>query len=168
MKDSSQEMQQSPGLILRAARDELKFSVDHVAHELHLRSSVVKAMEEEDYEQFNSDVFLKGYFRSYCRLVNLHEERMIELLDKQLCSRKQEREDAALQLKKLGQAKSRKKAFSIIAVVAFIVCVGGVGYSYTGNCERSHLKWVKWLKWTLFRGQIKLIQLKSLFRVVVS
>ena len=73
-----------PGRILRAAREELNYSIEQVAQELHLRPSVVLAMEEEKYEEFSSDVFLKGYFRSYCRLVNLHEERMVDLLESQL------------------------------------------------------------------------------------
>ena len=60
-----------PGRILRAAREELNFTVEQVAEELHLRPSVVLSMEAEKYEDFSSVVFLKGYFRSYCRLVNL-------------------------------------------------------------------------------------------------
>jgi cytoskeletal protein RodZ len=73
-----------PGAILAAARQELKLTVEGVANELHLRPSVVMDIEGENYEEFSSDVFLKGYFRSYCRLVGLHEARMVELLDKQL------------------------------------------------------------------------------------
>lgn len=73
-----------PGPILRAARDELRLSIEHVAERLHLRPSVVALIESETYDDFSSDVFLKGYFRSYCRLVGLHEERMVELLERQL------------------------------------------------------------------------------------
>lgn len=73
-----------PGAILAAARQELKLTVEGVANELHLRPSVVMDIEDENYEEFSSDVFLKGYFRSYCRLVGLHEARMVELLDNQL------------------------------------------------------------------------------------
>ena len=102
MTESPQDISSSPGKILKAARDELKYSIEHVAHELHLRACVVQAMEDEDYDQFSSDVFLKGYFRSYCRLVHLHEERMVELLDKQLSSRQKDREDAALLEKKIN------------------------------------------------------------------
>ncbi|WP_197475760.1 RodZ family helix-turn-helix domain-containing protein, partial [Oleiphilus sp. HI0043] len=88
MSKETADISSSPGLILRTAREELKFSIDHVAHDLHLRASVVQSMENEDYDDFSSDVFLKGYFRSYCRLVNLHEERMVELLEVQLRTRK--------------------------------------------------------------------------------
>ena len=129
MTDASQDITSNPGKILKTARDELKYSVEHVAHELHLRASVVTAMEEEDYDQFSSDVFLKGYFRSYCRLVHLHEERMVELLDKQLGSRKQEREDAALLEKKIKQIAMRKKVFVICSVM--LIAISLVAYIYT-------------------------------------
>ena len=129
MTDASQDITSNPGKILKTARDELKYSVEHVAHELHLRASVVTAMEDEDYEQFSSDVFLKGYFRSYCRLVHLHEERMVELLDKQLGSRKQEREDAVLLEKKIKQTATRKKAFVVASVM--LIAIGLIAYIYT-------------------------------------
>ena len=81
MSEQKKELNE-PGKILRTAREEMKLSLDQVADQLHLRPSVVEALEREDYSEFTSDVFLKGYFRSYCRLVNLHEGRMVELLDR--------------------------------------------------------------------------------------
>jgi cytoskeletal protein RodZ len=126
----------SPGLILKTARDELKLSIDHVAHELHLRSSVVKAMEDEDYDQFSSDVFLKGYFRSYCRLVSLHEERMVELLDTQLQCRKKAIETVALIEKKSDQAKTRKKVFIVLFVLIFLAGLGAYIFSLLNGSER--------------------------------
>lgn len=84
MTDPHAELQGNPGPILKAAREEQGLSLVEVAEKLHLRGSVVDAMEREDFAQFNSPIFLKGYFRSYCRLMKLHEERMLALLEKQL------------------------------------------------------------------------------------
>ena len=110
-----------PGRILRAAREELNYSIEQVAQELHLRPSVVLAMEEEKYEEFSSDVFLKGYFRSYCRLVNLHEERMVDLLESQLQGLKKDIDDAVHLIKKEEQVKKQKKAFLGFLLVTLIV-----------------------------------------------
>ncbi len=115
-----------PGRILRAARDELNYSAEQIAQELHLRPSVVLAMEEEQYTEFSSDVFLKGYFRSYCRLVNLHEERMVELLDVQLKLRQKDYDDAELVLKKGRQFKKRKKA--LLALILVLVILGASAF----------------------------------------
>jgi len=112
-----------PGRILRAAREELNYSIEQVAQELHLRPSVVLAMEEEKYEDFSSDVFLKGYFRSYCRLVNLHEERMVDLLESQLKGLQKDIDDAAHLIKKEQQVKKRKKVFGGLLLVTLIVGV---------------------------------------------
>lgn len=115
-----------PGAILRAAREEKSLSVEQVAEALHLRASVVSMMEQELYQDFDSDVFLKGYFRSYCRLVGLHEERMIELLDRQLVLLKQGLAEEAAEVKRAKQASQRKKlgryfAIAAIAVIAVLL-----------------------------------------------
>jgi len=112
-----------PGRILRAAREELNYSIEQVAQELHLRPSVVLAMEEEKYDDFSSDVFLKGYFRSYCRLVNLHEERMVDLLESQLKGLQKDIDDAAHLIKKEKQAKKQKKVLVGLLLIAVIVGV---------------------------------------------
>ena len=124
MTDSDQSSTTNPGIILKAAREELSYTIDSIAHELHLRSSVVKAMEDEDYDTFSSDVFLKGYFRSYCRLVRLHEERMVELLEKQLSKRKQVIDENAVKLKKTHQSKARRKALVVFSLVGLISSLG--------------------------------------------
>ena len=126
-----------PGRILSAAREELNYSIEQVAQELHLRPSVVLAMEEEKYDDFSSAVFLKGYFRSYCRLVNLHEERMVDLLETQLRGLQKDIDDAAHLVKKEKQVKKQKKAFIGLLLVAFIVGVFSFLFSlfYNGGEE---------------------------------
>ncbi|MFT7185348.1 MAG: cytoskeleton protein RodZ [Pseudohongiellaceae bacterium] len=127
-----------PGRILCAARGELNYSIEQVAQELHLRPAVVLAMEEEKYEDFGSDVFLKGYFRSYCRLVNLHEERMVDLLESQLQGLQKDIDDAAGVIKKEQHAKKQKKIIIGLVLVSLIVVVLAVVASlfYT-NMEPS-------------------------------
>lgn len=135
-----------PGLILRTARDELGYSLDHVAHELHLRVSVVQSLENEDYSAFTSDVFLKGYFRSYCRLVNLHEERMVELLEKQLAAIKQECDDQAANVKKAAQAKVRKKATILVLFIAVVSSVLIYLFSMFGGGDDRSIQDIQHLK----------------------
>lgn len=127
MSDSENKLDVSahPGAILRAAREELPLSVEQVATSLHLRSTVVLSMERDRYEEFDSDVFLKGYFRSYCRLVGLHEERMVALLDTQLAkleeARAREKEIAA----KIERLRKRKKSVQQAILVAVLLVFGG-------------------------------------------
>ncbi len=113
------EQPNNPGKILRAAREESGLSVQQVADQLHLRSAVVESLEREDYREFSSDVFLKGYFRSYCRLVNLHEVRMVELLDAQLKLLEIEAK-AAAQTERSAPAWNRPRN---LAVLVFLVAL---------------------------------------------
>ncbi len=136
MTDILPETQSSSGLILKAAREELSLTLEQVANELHLRPSVVKSIEDEKYDDFSSDVFLKGYFRTYCRLVNLHESRMMELLDQQLLIRQKLVEEKENSTIKLMNAQKRKKVF--ISSFIFVICVFLVALTYhlaTNNSE---------------------------------
>ena len=127
-----------PGRILRAARDELNYSIEQVAQELHLRPSVVVAMEQEEYDGFSSDVFLKGYFRSYCRLVNLHEERMVELLDAQLKHIQKDIDNAAMVVKKGHQLQKRKKALLGLLILLVLAGAAAAVLSYFYQEELSY------------------------------
>ena len=112
-----------PGPILKAARDELRMSIELVAERLHLRPSVVAMIESENYHDFSSDVFLKGYFRSYCRLVGLHEERMVELLERQLAAIQDEERQRQKAEADARASEKRIHMFKLGLVVSFIVVV---------------------------------------------
>lgn len=128
MGETTEQVTTPPGAILKAAREEGKRSVEEVAESLHLRASVVEAMELGRYDEFDSDVFLKGYFRSYCRLVGLHEERMVDLLEKQLEQRQEERRYESEQTEKALQQEKRKKLLKnltvLLGLVALVTVIG--------------------------------------------
>lgn len=135
-----------PGPILKAARDELRLSVNEVAEKLHLRPSVVSLIESETYDDFASDVFLKGYFRSYCRLVGLHEARMVELLENQLVEIQQAKEiaekeelDAASRAKRMRFLKHVGIASAIVIVCAFTIwlLMGAQGFGSSDSADAS-------------------------------
>jgi cytoskeleton protein RodZ len=128
MTETLPDAQSKPGLILKAAREEISLTIEHVANELHLRPAVVKAIEEENYDEFTSDVFLKGYFRTYCRLVNLHETRMMELLEQQLTARQTQIDHIKQLANKEAQSKKRKKLFITLSV--FLICLILVAFAY--------------------------------------
>lgn len=123
MTEVNGELSSSPGRILRAAREELGYSIDYVADALHLRSSVVESMEKEELDAFSSEVFLKGYFRSYCRLVNLHESRMIELLEKQLSDKRSHQHNLEQEALEAKNARRNSKLAVIGAAVLFVAAI---------------------------------------------
>ena len=59
------------GAQLRAAREAQAYSVAEVAERLFLSSSQVNAIEQGSYEHLPAEVFVKGYLRSYAKLLKL-------------------------------------------------------------------------------------------------
>jgi cytoskeleton protein RodZ len=67
----------SIGAQLAAARKARKLDVDRVARELKLDVAVIKALENDDGAALPAPIFVKGYLRSYARLVGLPDEELI-------------------------------------------------------------------------------------------
>ncbi|MCF7978265.1 MAG: DUF4115 domain-containing protein [Chromatiaceae bacterium] len=64
----------SPGQQLRQAREARKLDISQLATSLRIAPQVVEALEQDDYKQLPSAVFVSGYIRSYARLVGLDPE----------------------------------------------------------------------------------------------
>jgi len=67
-----------PGERLRAAREAQGLSFEDVVHELRLESTIVAAIERDDLDGLSAPVFVKGYLRSYARLVSLPEQELVD------------------------------------------------------------------------------------------
>ena len=59
------------GEVLRKAREAASYSVAYVAAQTHLKEEVIIALENEQYDQLPSDVFVRGYIRSYAKLLDI-------------------------------------------------------------------------------------------------
>lgn len=132
MSEKILELGGNPGRILKAAREEAGLSLVQAAEALHLRGSVVDAIEREDYATFSSPIFLKGYFRSYCRLLKLHEERMLELLEKQLVSHYGAMDQARSEQDRVELVQARQRMVKKLALL-FILLVGTVTLMFIGT-----------------------------------
>ena len=82
----------SVGQQLRRAREKLGLSVSDIADQQHLRPSVIQSIEEGDYSKVDTELFLKGYVRTYARQVQLNADALIAALDSELEPLRQQRE----------------------------------------------------------------------------
>ena len=71
----------TPGQRLRQAREQLGYSQAQVAERLCLKNSVVRALEEDTLTSELAPTFIRGYVRSYARLVNLPEQEMVAAIN---------------------------------------------------------------------------------------
>lgn len=71
-----------PGAMLRSARDERGISVAEVASELKLSESLIEALEADDTAALPPATFVRGYLRSYARLLDLSPESLVDAYEK--------------------------------------------------------------------------------------
>jgi cytoskeleton protein RodZ len=67
-----------PGERLQAARIKQGLSVEDVAGRMHLSTSILESIEENNFDEITAPIFVKGYLRAYARIVALSEDEMIE------------------------------------------------------------------------------------------
>ena len=75
--DEAQKSAIGPGERLQAARIQQGLSLDDVAHRMHLSLDILKAIEDNNFEEITAPIFVKGYLRAYARIVSLNEDEMI-------------------------------------------------------------------------------------------
>lgn len=65
------------GEILRQARESASYSIAYVAGQTHLKEEVIVALENDQFDQLPNDVFVKGYIRSYAKLLEIDSNELI-------------------------------------------------------------------------------------------
>ncbi len=73
---------ESPGRVLRTARESADISVEEMAEQLNWLKSYVVAIEEDQYSAFSNQTFDKGYLKSYARRLGIEEQGLLENYEK--------------------------------------------------------------------------------------
>lgn len=90
MSESEEEQQQGsrgdetpkpegPGKLLLEAREKAELSVADVANRMHLEQRIVNAIESDDYEKLPAATYVRGYLRSYSKLLNIDAAHIVDL-----------------------------------------------------------------------------------------
>ena len=72
----------SPSIALIEAREKLGLSQKEVAEKLFLPITVIKYIEEGEFDRLPRQAFIRGYLRSYARVVQLSGDHIVELYEK--------------------------------------------------------------------------------------
>lgn len=70
-----------PGQQLKALRKKHNHTIDYVASKLHLRVSVIEALEADAYDELPEKVFIKGYIRAYANLLGINPDPLLDLFN---------------------------------------------------------------------------------------
>ncbi|WP_133538629.1 RodZ domain-containing protein [Idiomarina aquatica] len=72
--EQQKEPVKGPGQLLKEAREAKNLTPRDVADRLRLRLQIIELLEADDYESFSTPTFIKGYLRSYAKLLDANED----------------------------------------------------------------------------------------------
>ncbi len=78
-KEDQSVVTKGPGYLLQAARIEQGISIDDIARQMNLNARILHLIEEDDYREIQSPIFIRGYLRTYARLVGVDEDNTIKI-----------------------------------------------------------------------------------------
>jgi len=84
------------GTLLREARERKRMTLAEVASSIKVSQTCVRAIEEAAWSELPPEVFVRGFVRSFARVVGLPEAEPLGLLDAQLSDRRRKEDDMAL------------------------------------------------------------------------
>ena len=116
-----------PGQTLAAERKKQGLSEREVADQLKITLSKLHALEQDQYDKFPAQIYLKGYLKNYARLLRLSEQDISDSY-KAFVGGSAVEEDYAPAPEPAGEAKS-KKMWPVWLLVAAIVVVSFFVYS---------------------------------------
>lgn len=122
---TQQRVGESAGSLLRQGREKKGLSVSGVADAQHLRPAIIQAIEDGDYQQIDSELFLKGYVRAYAKQVDLDADSVVAVLDRELEPLRLKKAEAleANPLVDIERRRRQKRRFAKILIVLVAVLV---------------------------------------------
>lgn len=116
-----------PGSRLRIAREEIGLSVAQVSSYLHLTSQLIRDIENDDYSRAPQVVFMRGYLRSYAKLVDLVGDEIIAAFNElQLATSKKSfnsPQSITLNYERESVPKSRRGPIMVMMFIPLLIIV---------------------------------------------
>lgn len=110
----------SIGETLRRARLAKNITIDEIVAETKIRSRYIQAMEDEEWDIFPGVVYLKGFLRTYCQVLGVDEQEILESLAQDI---KPEPEVQPIPQKIELPGRPRKRVGIIIGILAIILLI---------------------------------------------
>lgn len=125
MDESVQPVMENPGAHLAALRQKQGYSQEYVAGKLHLRVHLIELLEEDNYTRLPQPVFVQGYIRAYCKLLDIDAEPLVHSYITQYAP-ENKCERALWQQSKREPARSEKmlRWFTVLFALGVMIAVG--------------------------------------------
>ncbi|HSB97662.1 MAG TPA: helix-turn-helix domain-containing protein, partial [Spongiibacteraceae bacterium] len=115
---------ETPGYKLRVARERAGLAREKIAQQLNLLLSQVVALEEDRFERFPAETFVKGHLRSYARLLKIDVDDVLHAyyLSKPPTQPTRKKLDVQCRPQTLGAKSTRWRSYTGIAAVLLVLC----------------------------------------------
>lgn len=119
------EIQITPGLLLKQKRESLGLSQKQIAGRLRLRVAIVEALEQDNFNIDKVTTFTRGYVRSYAKVVGLEERVILDAYDKYCGVRTETPFDLDMRsFSKKTKRQQHNNRVNFISVIVVLVLIG--------------------------------------------
>ncbi|ABG41633.1 transcriptional regulator, XRE family [Paraglaciecola sp. T6c] len=141
MSEEVQHMEESqvfgPGPVLKAARLEKGLTVEQIAGLIHLKPSLIIALENDEYDPSISMTFIKGYLKLYARQVDVSEAQVLDGLDNLDTHKKEPAKLQSFSRRVAHQANDDKLMLVTYLILAIVVALVVVWWFQQGDNETA-------------------------------
>lgn len=126
------ESTQSAGQMLRKAREAKGLSINEMAKALRLTAAQIENLEADQFLEFRTPTFVRGYLRAYAKQVNIDESALFSVFEQQ-----DNRKPDVGEMRSFSHKEARKRGdkgtMLIGACVVLVVAFGVVGWIYQNS-----------------------------------
>jgi cytoskeleton protein RodZ len=127
MSEEQQEVViQSPGQILKSARETAHLSKQDIAKKLHLKSELIEDLEQDNYDINISITFIKGYLKLYAKQVDVPEPVILAAFDSLNTQQKEPAKLQSFSRRFSHQANDDKLMLVTYLVIAVVIALAVV------------------------------------------
>jgi cytoskeleton protein RodZ len=134
---------ESPGRSLREARELRGLSVADVVNAIKFSPRQIEAIERNDFEQLPGATFVRGFIRSYAKLLRLDPFPLLAMLERETPKADAQihlPKDTGAALPQPGERRSYLPYFALLVTVAAVVIAVATYFDWPGGAEKSKSK----------------------------
>lgn len=125
----------TPGRLLAAQREALGMTVHQIAETLNLTRHFIRSLEEDRYDKLPDEVFVRGYIRSYGKLVNLDPAQLLELYE-EFTTKKQVRKEEAIK-RHARRRRDKNQPWILVSGIAFVAVAATLWFLGSRNNDNE-------------------------------
>lgn len=119
----------SLGEEFRAAREARGLSLSDVAENIHIRTTYLQAIEDEEWSAIGAPVYVRGFLRTYARFLGLDPEASVEAFNNAVPSSPPTKHATAPAVSQLSRGRG-VSVWAWLGVAVAVALLGYVGYGY--------------------------------------